>query len=69
MPRLRPWGANAACTEIIQHEKVGLISGSYLETYCKGTTGYGEVKGYSPVPMGAVYATVIPDKHIIKASI
>ena len=46
--------ANASCTEITNHDKVGFVTGSYLRTYTQGVTGYGEVKGYAPVPLGAL---------------
>jgi hypothetical protein len=45
-------GINALGTDIIQHERLGVISGSYLRTYTSGYTSYGEMKGYRPTSLG-----------------
>lgn len=56
-------GANSTCTELEDKQTIGVITGSYLMTYAKGFSGYGEQKGYGPTPLGAVKITVEPDKH------
>jgi len=61
--------ANAACDDIIERNRIGIISGAYLRTYTQDITGYGEKKGYAPVPLGAVYVEVIPDKKEVYARI
>ncbi len=58
--RLTPLTANADCTEIAHHTKLGVISGSYLKTYAQGVTTYGEMKGYEPVTLGAAWVKVKP---------
>ena len=54
-------GANAACTELIATERVGIITGSYLKTYAKGNTTYGEQRGYFPVNLGMAGVMLTPD--------
>lgn len=46
--------ASPTCNEIREKNKVGFVTGSYLKTYTEGMTSYGEVKGYDPVPLGAL---------------
>jgi predicted phosphodiesterase len=58
--RLQP---NENCTEIKQRTTMGLITGSYLKTYDKGFTGYGEQRAYSPTTMGATRARYSPSEH------
>jgi len=36
------------------------MTGSYLKTYDENTTGYGEVKGYSPAGLGRITAVMRP---------
>lgn len=52
--------ANEECTEPMQREQKGVMCGSYLRTYAPGMTGYGEIKGYSPVPFGPGIARLRP---------
>lgn len=58
--RLTPLTANKDCTEITHNTKLGVISGSFLRTYCQGVTTYGEQKGYAPVTLGAAWVRVKP---------
>lgn len=66
LPRI---GADANCTEIVEHDSIGVVAGSYLRTYTQGVTGYGEIKGYSPVPLGATYVEINPDKREMHARV
>ncbi len=62
-------GANDPCTDIVQHERLGVISGSYLKTYSKGVTTYGEQRGYRPTNLGSAIVTFIPSKREKKGEI
>jgi len=41
-------------------DQLGVITGTYLKTYCQGHSGYGEKAGYSPVSLGHPCITIIP---------
>ena len=56
-------GANAECTKLIQHVKLGVISGSYLKTYAQGNTSYGEQRAYRPTVLGAAKVTIKPENR------
>jgi hypothetical protein len=45
-------GVDGTGKKIIDKEKIGIITGSYLRTYTQGVCCYGEQRGYSPVPLG-----------------
>lgn len=62
-------GGNAGCDDIMQFDRLGVISGSYLKTYQKGTTGYGEQKGYRPTSLGAAIVTIHPETRKMEAAI
>lgn len=62
-------GADSACTNIVQFERLGLISGSYLKTYTVGSISYGEQKGYRPVSLGAAVAEFYPETRELRAAI
>ena len=62
-------GANADCTKLIAHNKIGVISGSYLKTYQEGVTSYGEQRGYSPTVLGSARVFITPDKGEVKGEI
>lgn len=63
MKKLIRIGANRACTEPVQKVTLGTITGTYLRTYEKAVTGYGEQRGYDPTPLGAVVVEFEPDKR------
>lgn len=45
--------ADAKCETLIERRKLGVFTGSYLRTYDESEhAGYGEIAGYSPVPLG-----------------
>ena len=46
--------------KIKEHVRRGAMTGSYLRTYTKGVTGYGEVKGYPSVAIGKITLIVRP---------
>lgn len=48
---------------IRQKRKLGVITGAYLATYREGCSSYGEKKLYSPVSLGSVAVTIIPDSR------
>ena len=54
-------GCNADCSKITKHERLGLISGSYLKTYAQGVCTYGEQRGYRPTCLGAAWAEINPE--------
>ena len=62
-------GADATCTKLIERQRLGLISGSYLKTYCQGVITYGEQRGYRPVSLGAAVAEITPETRTLKAAI
>jgi hypothetical protein len=43
---------NSSFTKLEAYDSYGAHTGSYLRTYQKGATCYGEEKGYPPVPIG-----------------
>jgi predicted phosphodiesterase len=61
--------ANSTCNEIIERQSIGIVTGSYLRTYTQDVTGYGEEKGYSPVPLGATYVEIHPATGELRASV
>jgi len=67
--RLVTVGANDKCDGIVSRDKVGVITGSYLRTYAKGVTTYGEKKGYAPVPLGASFVRIRPETREVKAEV
>ena len=62
-------GANRSCTKLEGRTKLGIICGSYLETYAQNVVTYGEKRGYSPVPLGPVQVKFIPDKKEVYGEI
>jgi hypothetical protein len=51
---------NETCDDIKSRTTMGLISSSYLRTYAKDYTSYGELKGYAPTSLGASSARYRP---------
>uniref|UniRef100_A0A6M3LGV4 Calcineurin-like phosphoesterase domain-containing protein n=1 Tax=viral metagenome TaxID=1070528 RepID=A0A6M3LGV4_9ZZZZ len=62
-------GANAACDKLEAHERLGIISGSYLKTYAQGVTTYGEQRGYRPVSLGASWVRIKPHTRAMAAEV
>ena len=62
-------GADRLCENLCHKESIGVITGAYLMTYKQGSTSYGEQKGYSPCPLGAVRILIKPDKKEIKGEV
>ncbi|MDD5543857.1 MAG: hypothetical protein PHX83_11845 [Acidobacteriia bacterium] len=58
--RIAVLGGNENCDDLSHHERLGMISGSYLKTYKRGVTTYGEMKGYAPTILGSAIARVNP---------
>jgi predicted phosphodiesterase len=58
--RISLLGANSDCTKLIDIEKLGIITGTYLKTYGEHVTTYAEERGYDPVPIGARWISVQP---------
>ena len=54
-------GANSDCTKIVERQRLGMVSGSYLKTYHQGSISYGEMKGYRPTSLGAAVAKITPE--------
>lgn len=67
--RLPYLDANKDCTDIVDHARVGVISGTYLKTYAVGPAGYGEKKGYDPTPLGCAVVDIEPDKRRIRGEV
>ena len=59
--RIQCLTATADCLELRNREKLGVISGSFLKTYARGVTTYGEQKGYEPTTLGAAWVAIRPD--------
>jgi len=59
--RLQVLEADRDCTKLTNREKLGVISGSFLKTYARGVTTYGEQKGYEPTTLGAAWVAIKPD--------
>lgn len=62
-------GANAGCTELEQRDRLGMIAGSYLKTYERGYTSYGEQRMYRPVSLGAAVARIVPETRTLSAEV
>ena len=62
-------GGNPACDKLVAHERLGIISGSYLKTYAQGVTTYGEQRGYRPVSLGAAWVKIRPETRQLRAEI
>lgn len=62
-------GADHACTGLIDKQTIGTITGSYLMTYAQGVSGYGEQKGYTATPLGAVAISIDPNKQKFSAEV
>jgi hypothetical protein len=60
-------GADAACTKLVQFERLGMVAGSYLKTYQQGTTTYGEQRGYRPTSLGPAVAHINPEARELSA--
>jgi len=45
-------GADDRCRKLRAVKRLGVYTGSYLRTYGEGRAGYGEKRGYAPVPLG-----------------
>lgn len=54
-------GANEPCDKLVEKQKIGVISGSYLKTYAQGETTYGEQRGYRPTTLGAATVSIVPE--------
>ena len=59
-------GLDRTGKKVIQYERVGAVSGSYLKTYTQGYTSYGEMKGYRPTSLGAAVIEIEPETREIK---
>ena len=67
--RLVQVAADSTCTKLVEREKIGMVSGSYLKTYDQGTTTYGEKRGYRPVKLGAVSVSIKPYHREVRAAV
>lgn len=67
--RLVHIGGNANCDTVVQVEKLGIITGTYLRTYTQDVTIYGEEKGYAPTPLGARFVTIKPNTREFRAEV
>ena len=62
-------GADATCTKLIEHAKLGVVAGSYLKTYSQGVCTYGEQRGYRPTSLGAATACFRPQTRELTAEV
>jgi len=63
-------GGNSNCTKLMKKDRIGVISGSYLQTYTEGNLpGYGEQRGYSPTVLGAAFVKIKPHLREIRGEI
>lgn len=61
--RIAILGTTESGEELVDEERVGAITGTYLRPYGAGEAGYAEVKGYSPTPIGAVPIRFYPQQN------
>lgn len=61
--------ADEACTSLKERQRIGVITGSYLKTYTQGNSGYGEIAGYQPTPLGACRVQIEPQKRELRGDI
>jgi hypothetical protein len=52
--------ADNNCKNLVAHDRIGVISGSYLKTYDQNSITYGEQRGYHPVALGAARVLIRP---------
>lgn len=57
--------ANRDCTELVEMDQCGYVCGTFLRTYAKGVTGYGEIRGYPPVALGGIMLEITPSTREI----
>jgi hypothetical protein len=60
----RLYGSSKGYEKIVAHHKVCILGGTYLKTYQRGQSGYGERKGYVPTPIGCMTLKIIPLKAV-----
>lgn len=53
--------ADPTCTHLAEVPRVGVVCGTWLRTYTEGPAGYGEKRGYRPVPLGNPAVTIQPE--------
>ena len=62
--RQPPLDADKDCKQIVQHDQVGMMAGSYLRSYSEGEPAYSEIRGYSPTALGMGRVMIRPsDPH------
>jgi hypothetical protein len=59
---------NPSFTKLTAYDSFGAHTGSYLRTYQQNATGYGEEKGYPPVPIGPPTFTLTPTSEGVKVT-
>jgi len=52
--------ADRNCLSLVHRTQLGVFTGSYLKTYDDGAAGYGEKRGYRPVPLGTPRIDIRP---------
>ena len=57
---------NPSFTKLVPEDSFGAHCGSYLRTYQLGATGYGEEKGFPPVPIGPPIFELTPTETGVK---
>jgi hypothetical protein len=57
---------NPSFTKLTAYDAFGAHTGSYLRTYQQDATGYGEEKGYPPVPIGPPTFTLTPTSEGVR---
>jgi len=63
-------GVDEDAEHIVEHLKLGVITGSYLRTYADGPIpSYGEARGYPPSCLGAVKFEITPWKRQIETTL
>lgn len=59
-PRLIRIDPDGAPAELGETSTMGVVTGTYLRTYCHGHSGYGERAGYKPTPIGHPVIVITP---------
>jgi len=59
-------GTNPSFSKLVAYNAYGAHCGSYLRTYQQDATGYGEEKGFPPVPIGPPTFELTPTREGVK---
>jgi len=68
--KIEPLGGNDECSKVVAFPRIGTITGGFLRAYDQSEyPGYGEVRAYTPTPLGAACVEIKPDTREMFARI